>query len=85
MVPLINKLMGIANKEGRLFGVKLTGAFPVVDKGDRSRSLKLSGKALFPLSVALAAKLSDDFDGRLKIAFSGGVDANNVEDIFEAR
>ena len=84
MVPLINKLMGIANKEGRLFGVKLTGAFPVVDKGDRSRTLKLSGKALFPLSVALAAKLSDDFEGRLKIAFSGGVDANNVEDIFEA-
>lgn len=84
MVPLINKLMGVANKEGKLFGVKLTGAFPVVDKGDRSRSLKLSGKALFPLSVALAAKLSDDFDGRLKIAFSGGVDANNVEEIFEA-
>lgn len=84
MVPLINKLMGIANKEGKLFGVKLTGAFPVVDKGDRSRSLKLSGKALFPLSVALAAKLSDDFEGRLKIAFSGGADANNVEEIFEA-
>lgn len=84
MVPLINKLIGVANKEGRLFGVKLTGAFPVVDKGDRSRSLKLSGKALFPLSVALASKLSDDFEGRLKIAFSGGADANNVEDIFEA-
>ena len=84
MVPLINKVMGIANKEGRLFGVKLTGAFPVIDKGDRSKSLKLSGKALFPLSVALAAKLSDDFEGRLRIAFSGGVDANNVEDIFEA-
>lgn len=84
VVPLINRLMGIANKEGRLFGVKLTGAFPVIDKGDRSRTLKLSGKALFPLSVALAAKLSDDFEGRLKIAFSGGADANNVEDIFEA-
>ncbi|MCR5507686.1 MAG: putative selenate reductase subunit YgfK [Lachnospiraceae bacterium] len=84
MVPLINKLIGIANKEGKLFGVKLTGSFPVIDKGDRSRTLNLSGRALFPLSVALAAKLSDDFDERLRIAFSGGADANNVEDIFEA-
>ncbi|MBR5406072.1 MAG: putative selenate reductase subunit YgfK [Lachnospiraceae bacterium] len=84
MIPLINRLLGIANKEGRLFGVKITGVFPVVDKGDRSRSLKLSGKALFPLSVALAARLSDDFEGRLRIGFSGGADANNVEDIFEA-
>ncbi len=84
MVPIINKLMGIANKEGRLFGVKLTGAFPVIAGIERSKELKLSGKAIFPLSVALAAKLSDDFDGRLKIAFSGGADANNVEDIYEA-
>ncbi len=84
MIPLINRLLGVANKEGRLFGVKLIGSFPVIDKGDRSRSLKLSGKALFPLSVALAARLSDDFEGRLRIGFSGGADANNVEDIFEA-
>ncbi len=84
VIPLINKLMGIANKEDRLFGAKLSGAFPVKSKGDRSKELKLSGKALFPLSVALAARLSDDFDGRLRIAFSGGADANNVEDIYEA-
>ena len=84
MIPLINKLLGIANKEGRLFGVKLTGTVPVLDQGNRSKSLKLSGKALFPLSVALAARLSNDFEGRLRIGFSGGADANNVEDIFEA-
>ncbi|MCR5232338.1 MAG: putative selenate reductase subunit YgfK [Lachnospiraceae bacterium] len=84
MIPLINKLLGIANKENRLFGVKLTGSFPVISKGERSRELKLSGKALFPLSVALAARISEDFDGRLRIGFSGGADANNVEDIFEA-
>ncbi|MCR5421266.1 MAG: putative selenate reductase subunit YgfK [Lachnospiraceae bacterium] len=84
MVPLINKLLGLAKKEGRLFGVKLTGAFPVIGEGDRSKELKLSGKALFPLSVALAAKISEDFDGRLRIGFSGGADANNVEEIFEA-
>ncbi len=84
VVPIINKLMGLANKEGRLFGVKLTGAFPIVGGIERSKELKLSGKAIFPLSVALAAKLSDDFDGRLRVAFSGGADANNVEDIYEA-
>ncbi|MCR4806074.1 MAG: putative selenate reductase subunit YgfK [Lachnospiraceae bacterium] len=84
MIPIINKLLGIANKEGRLFGVKLTGAFPIVGGIERSKELKLSGKAIFPLSVSLAAKLSDDFDGRLRIAFSGGADANNVEDIYEA-
>lgn len=84
MIPLINKIMGMAGKEGRLFGVKLTGSFPVISRGDRSKELKLSGKALFPLSVALAARISEDFDGRLRIGFSGGADANNVEDIFEA-
>ncbi len=84
MIPIVNKLLGIANREGRLFGVKLTGAFPVIGGIERTKELKLSGKAIFPLSVALAAKLSDDFDGRLKIAFSGGADANNVEDIYEA-
>ncbi len=84
MIPLINKLMGLAGKENRLFGVKLTGSFPVVSRGERSKELKLSGKALFPLSVALAARISEDFDGRLRIGFSGGADANNVEDIFEA-
>ena len=38
----------------------------------------MSGKSLFPLSIALAAKLSREFNGKLRIAYSGGADAFNI-------
>ncbi len=41
----------------------------------------MSGKALHPVSINLAAKLQNDFDGRLDISFSGGADAFNIQDI----
>ena len=41
----------------------------------------MSGKALFPLSISLAAKLSREFDGKLRIAHSGGADYYNIDKI----
>ncbi len=83
-VAMINKLLAVSNEENLLFGIKLSSGFPVAGHDDKTEEIFMSGKALFPLSIALAAKLSDDFEGHLRIAFSGGVDANNVEDIYEA-
>ena len=42
----------------------------------------MSGKALYPLTINVAAKLAKDFDGQLPMSFSGGADANNIQDIF---
>ena len=37
----------------------------------------MSGRSLFPLSISLAQKLSEAFDGKLQISYSGGADIFN--------
>ena len=44
----------------------------------------MSGKSLYPLSISLAAKLAKEFDGRLRISYSGGADYYNIERIVDA-
>lgn len=41
----------------------------------------LSGYALYPIAVNIAANLQDRFDGELDLFFSGGADYNNVPDL----
>ena len=43
------------------------------------KEMYMSGKSLFPLSISLAAKLSREFDGKLRIAYSGGADYYNID------
>lgn len=82
-VPMLERLMKLSGELGLEFGVKITNTFPVDVKAGElpSEEMYMSGKSLFPLSIALAAKLSGDFDGRLRIAYSGGADAFNIERI----
>jgi putative selenate reductase len=42
----------------------------------------MSGRALFPLSITLAARLSAHFHGQLPISYSGGITAHNVAAVF---
>ena len=44
----------------------------------------MSGKSLYPLSISLAAKLAEEFDGRLRISYSGGADYHNIKEIVDA-
>ena len=44
----------------------------------------MSGKSLYPLSISLAAKLTEEFDGRLRISYSGGADYHNIKEIVDA-
>jgi putative selenate reductase len=44
----------------------------------------MSGRSLFSLSLNVAKKLSDAFDGRLPISYSGGADYFNLEEILAA-
>ena len=44
----------------------------------------MSGRSLLPLTVSMAAMLSEKFDGKLPMSYSGGADARNIKEIFEA-
>ena len=82
-VPMFHRLQALADELGLAFGVKITNTFPVdVTRNELpSEEMYMSGKALFPLSISLAAKLSREFDGNLRIAYSGGADYFNIDRI----
>ncbi len=84
-VPMLERLQAAAKEEGLEFGVKLTNTFPVdvTAKELPSEEMYMSGKALTILSLSVAKKLSDAFDGRLRISYSGGADAFNIKEIYE--
>ena len=85
-VPMLTRLQKLADARGLTFGVKLTNTFPVdIDAGQLpGEEMYMSGKSLAPLSLALAEKLSRAFGGKLRISYSGGADAFNVADIYDA-
>ena len=82
-VPMLTRLMKLSDKLGLEFGVKITNTFPVdVTRNELpSEEMYMSGKALFPLSISLAAKLSAEFAGKLRISYSGGADYFNIDKI----
>ncbi len=85
-VPMFRRLMALCAKKDLEFGVKITNTFPVdVTQNELpSEEMYMSGKSLYPLSIALAAKLAAEFDGQLRISYSGGADAFNIDRIVKA-
>lgn len=85
-VPMITRLRAKAAEQRLNFGVKITNTFPVdiVQNELPGEEMYMSGRSLFPLSVAVAKKLSDAFHGELQISYSGGADIFNIKDLFEA-
>ena len=85
-IPMLQRLMNLSASLNLEFGVKITNTFPVDVKAGElpSEEMYMSGKSLYPLSIALAAKLSREFDGKLRIAYSGGADAFNIDRIVGA-
>ena len=85
-VPMLTRLMNTAKERNLEFGVKITNTFPVDVKQNelQSEEMYMSGKSLYPLSISLAAKLAKEFDGRLRISYSGGADYYNIERIVDA-
>ena len=85
-VPMLTRLMNTAKERNLEFGVKITNTFPVDVKQNElpSEEMYMSGKSLYPLSISLVAKLAKEFDGRLRISYSGGADYYNIERIVDA-
>ncbi|MDO4326929.1 MAG: putative selenate reductase subunit YgfK [bacterium] len=82
-VPMLQRLQALADEKGLEFGVKITNTFPVDIKAGElpGNEMYMSGKSLYPLSMSVARKLAEDFDGKLRISYSGGADALNIEEI----
>ncbi len=80
---MLGRLGDLAAAQDRKFGVKLTNTFPVrVERGELpADEMYMSGRSLLPLTLSVAAKLAHDFDGRLPMSFSGGVDAFNITEL----
>ncbi len=82
---MLHRLVELAEKEGRAFGVKLTNTLGNVNPkdvlpGDERYG---SGRILLPLSSRVALILSEEFNGTLPISYSGGVSALSVRALFE--
>ncbi len=80
-IPMFRRLIALCAEKGVEFGVKLTNTFPVdVAAGELpSEEMYMSGRSLYPLTLSLAGKLSHEFDGKLRISYSGGADIFNMK------
>ncbi|RLD11881.1 MAG: putative selenate reductase subunit YgfK [Chloroflexota bacterium] len=85
-VKMVRNLLAYAKECGVEFGVKLSNTLAVVnDKGTLpTNEMYMSGRALYPLTINLALKLAQEFDGNLAISYSGGADRFNIADILAA-
>lgn len=86
-VPMIRRLKKLAEDKGLSFGVKLTNTFPVDNPKDvmaGSDAMYMSGRPLYPLTAEIARKLSLEFDGKLRVSWSGGADIVNIGALYEA-
>lgn len=83
-VAIIRNLAAAAKTAGVAFGLKLTNTLETAnEKQNLPRSegmVYMSGRSLHPISINLADRLQQEFDGKLDIAFSAGVDTFNVAD-----
>lgn len=82
-IGLIRRMQALAAKEQREFGVKLSNTLAMTNwkrtmPGDE---MYMSGRALYPITMNLFAKLMHEFDGRLRVSYSAGADALNVATI----
>ena len=82
-VEMLKRLKAFAAEKQKDFGVKMSNTLPVkIRKAELpGDEMYLSGRALFPLTINLAFKLASAFEGDLKISYSGGADAFNMERI----
>lgn len=85
-IPMFRRLMALTKEKGLEFGVKLTNTFPVDVAANElpSEEMYMAGRSLFPLSLHLARLISEEFNGELRISYSGGAVINNVSELFAA-
>ncbi|MBK7030195.1 MAG: putative selenate reductase subunit YgfK [Bacteroidales bacterium] len=82
---IIRQLTETARIENLQFGIKLTNTLESLNNrhvfNEKENMMYMSGRALHPISIRLARKLQHDFEGKLDISFSAGVDCFNIADV----
>ncbi|MEA2095187.1 MAG: putative selenate reductase subunit YgfK [Candidatus Cloacimonadota bacterium] len=83
-VEMLHTLADFAKQHGVQFGVKLSNTLAV--KNDQGMlptdEMYMSGRTLYPLTINLAKKLTEEFNGNLPISYSGGANYSNIKEIF---
>lgn len=84
-IAMLHRLTALSKQQQLGFGVKLTNTLGTINhKGALpGEEMYMSGRALFPLSINVAAVLSREFNGELPISYSGGASKFNVREIFD--
>lgn len=84
-VSMLERLKSFAKINGREFGIKLSNTLAVKNIKQRmpGNEMYMSGRALFPLTINLASKIAEQFNGEINISYSGGASINNVKEIIE--
>ena len=84
-VAMIDRLEQTAKQEGVAFGLKLTNTLEAKNRKkifpDKENMSYMSGRALLPISVNVAAKLQNHFKGTLDISYSGGADCFTIREL----
>jgi putative selenate reductase len=85
---IIERLQQTAETKGLFFGVKLTNTLESTNHKNvlpaHESMMYMSGRALHPISVNVARKLQNQFDGKLKVSFSAGADCFNINDLIDS-
>ncbi|HNX75565.1 MAG TPA: putative selenate reductase subunit YgfK [Candidatus Rifleibacterium sp.] len=84
-VQIIKNLLAAAETKGVTFNLKLTNTLEAVNHKTifppNEKMMYMSGRALHPISVNVAARLQNEFAGKLDISFSAGADCFNLPKI----
>jgi putative selenate reductase len=84
-VALIRALLADAASNGVDFNIKLTNTLETANREQNlpknEKMVYMSGRALHPISVNLAARLQAEFEGALDISFSAGTDCFNFGEV----
>ena len=85
-LSMLERLVALAEKNGRGFGVKLTNTLGSANDGEvlPGDEMYMSGRGLMPLSLRVALRLTEHFNGKLPISYSGGINALNATAVFES-
>lgn len=82
---IIKSLQETAKNKNLQFGLKLTNTLESVNNksvfGEQVDMMYMSGRALHPVSIHVAQKLQQEFNGNLQLSFSAGADAFNISEI----
>ena len=84
-VQILKNMTKAAEEKGVAFGIKLTNTLESCNHKtifpEKEKFMYMSGRALHPVSINLAAKLQNEFNGQLDITFSAGADCFNMHQI----